>query len=65
MLSDADLVSMDQWAISPEENRRKLGALLTEVRAYRALRSFAEERRDYPEASWGELKLAELVLAVS
>lgn len=63
MLTDSDLFRMDGWTLD-HSDKCKLGALLAEVRAYRALRMFAEERFNYPMATYGESKIAELVLLV-
>ena len=60
-LSDDEIAALDA---TDHPARLKIGALLLEVREYRALRQFAEERAAYPMATWGEKKLAELVLRV-
>jgi hypothetical protein len=61
MLSDEQLSALDQCDL-PHSRKLELGSLLREVRNYRALRPFVEERAAYPMATWGEKELARLVL---
>lgn len=60
-LSDEQLGALDQCDLPPAR-KLELGSLLREIRNYRALRPFAEERAAYPMVTWGERELARLVL---
>lgn len=62
-LTDGELSAMDEWQIDAHKTLF-LGALLDEVRHYRAIRDFAKERYIYPANTWGEKELARQVLLV-